>query len=118
MIEPATRNSEARGLTAHDHAPGAPAAVKFASTLPDLVTPSALASMTGMTESATCRQIRAGLWGPYARIGRRYVLRRDSLLAALAEREVYVAPRGPAPVARPPAWAKHLPPPHPGRRRA
>lgn len=30
--------------------------------LPDLVTPAVLASMTGMTESATCRQIRAGLW--------------------------------------------------------
>lgn len=117
MIVPATRHSEARGLLPRDRAPGAPTDDTFASTLPDLVTPAALAAMTGMTESATCRQIRAGLWGPYARIGRRYVLRRDSLLAALAEREVYVAPRPHAPVARPPAWAKHLPPPHPGRRR-
>ena len=70
------------------------------------------------TESSTCRQIRAGLWGPYTRIGRRYVLRRDSLLAALAEREVHAVPRAPVPVARPPAWATHLPPPHPERRRA
>ncbi|MFM8386320.1 MAG: hypothetical protein ACKOCB_05805 [Planctomycetia bacterium] len=86
--------------------------------LPDLVTPAVLASMTGMTVSATCRQVKAGLWGPYARIGRRYMLRRDSLLAALAEREVRVAPRARAPVARPPAWASHLPPPRPERGRA
>lgn len=86
--------------------------------LPDLVTPAVLASMTGMTASATCRQVRAGLWGPYTKIGRRYLLRRDSLLAALAEREVHATPRARAPVARPPAWASHLPPPRPDGGRA
>ena len=112
MIAPAPRPGRPAPAP-RDHAPTVPAG-----SLPDLVTPALLASMTGMTESATCRQIRAGLWGPYARIGRRYVLRRDSLLEALAEREVHVAPRAPVPVARPPAWATHLPPPHPERRRA
>lgn len=105
-------------MTDHDSTPCDRGLIASAGPLPDLVTPAALARLTGMTESATCRQIRAGLWGPYARVGRRYVLRRDSLLAALAEREVHVAPRAPVPVARPPAWAVHLPPPHPERRRA
>lgn len=118
MITPAAHPRDTRDFPAHDPAPRECAPIGPAGALPDLVTPAVLARLTGMTESATCRQIRAGLWGPYGRIGRRYVLRRDSLLAALAEREVRVAPRAPVPVARPPAWAAHLPPPHPERRRA
>ena len=118
MIVPVARRCEAQELPSHDPAPRDPAAITPAGALPDLVTPAVLAAMTGMTESATCRQIRGGLWGPYARIGRRYVLRRDSLLAALAEREVDVAPRASVPVARPPAWASRLPTPRPGRRPA
>jgi hypothetical protein len=105
-------------VTAHDSTPCDLGLIASAGPLPDLVTPAVLARVTGMTESATCRQIRAGLWGPYSRIGRRYVLRRDSLLAALAEREVHAVPRASVPVARPPAWASCLPTPRPGRRPA
>lgn len=118
MIAPAAHPRDTKDIPSHDPAPRDHAAITSAGALPDLVTPAVLAAMTGMTESATCRQIRAGLWGPYSRIGRRYVLRRDSLLAALAEREVHVAPRAPVPVARPPAWASNLPAPRPERRRA
>jgi hypothetical protein len=108
---------DAREVPSHGPAPRDRAPIVPAGALPDLVTPAVLAALTGMTESATCRQIRAGLWGPYSRIGRRYLLRRDSLLAALAEREVRVAPRACVPVARPPAWASQLPAPRPGRGR-
>ena len=118
MIAPAPHPRDADAIPSHDSASRDSAPTARAGALPDLVTPAALARLTGMTESATCRQIRAGLWGPYSRIGRRYVLRRDSLLAALAEREVHAVPRAPVPVARPPAWASHLPPPHPERRPA
>lgn len=118
MIAPVARRCEAQDIPSPDPAPRDPAAITTAGALPDLVTPAVLARLTGMTESATCRQIRAGLWGPYGRIGRRYVLRRDSLLAALAEREVHAVPRASVPVARPPAWASNLPAPRPERRRA
>lgn len=118
MITPAAHPRDTRDFPSHDPAPRECAPIGPAGALPDLVTPAVLAAMTGMTESATCRQIRAGLWGPYGRIGRRYVLRRDSLLAALAEREVHAVPRARAPVARPPAWASNLPTPRPERRPA
>ncbi|MBL9086891.1 MAG: hypothetical protein JNM10_07080 [Planctomycetia bacterium] len=118
MIAPAPRPRDADEIPSHDSVPRERAAVALTAALPDLVTPAILAAAVGMTPRAVCRQILAGSWGPYTRLGRRLILRRDSLLAALAEREVHVAPRAPVPVARPPAWASHLPPPHPGRRPA
>lgn len=41
-----------------------------------------------VTPATARRAILAGRCGPYSRIGRRLVVRRDALLAAIAEREV------------------------------
>lgn len=118
MIAPAPHPRDADEIPSHDSASRDSTPIARAGTLPDLVTPAILAAAVGMTTSAVCRQILAGTWGPFTRLGRRLILRRTSILDALAEREVHVAPRAPVPIARPPVWATHLPPPRPERRRA
>ena len=118
MIAPAPRPRDADEIPSNDSVPREGAAVALTGALPDLVTPAILAAAVGMTTSAVCRQILAGTWGPFTRLGRRLILRRASILEALAEREVRVAPRAPVPTARRPAWASNLPTPRPGRRPA
>lgn len=62
--------------------------------LPALLQLADLALALGVSESAARRALHAGLC-PFSRVGRRLVVRRDALLAAIAAREVDRA--GPTP---------------------
>jgi hypothetical protein len=67
--------------------------------LPDLVRVRDLCALLDLSPRAVRKGIRAGRFGPYSRCGRQIVIRREALLAALAEREV--DPRSPRAVPRP-----------------
>jgi hypothetical protein len=60
--------------------------------LPEILfTPDLALALGGITPSAARRAVLRGDCGPYLRIGRRIAVRRESLLAALAEREMGAA---------------------------
>ena len=66
--------------------------------LPDLVRVPDLCAFLDLSPRAVRKGIRTGRFGPYSRIGKQIVIRREALLAALAEREV--DPRSPRPLPR------------------
>ena len=68
--------------------------------LPEILFVPDVAIALGVMDSAARKTIVRGEIGPYFRIGRRLAVRRESFLAALAEREV-IPERPPAPP-RPP----------------
>lgn len=51
-------------------------------------------ALGGITPSAARRAVLRGECGPYLRLGRRIAVRRESFLAALAEREQEATPSG------------------------
>lgn len=55
--------------------------------LPDLVCPDDLAGIFGVTPQTARRWVRRGYFGPFARVGSRLVLRRDSVLLAIEDAE-------------------------------
>ena len=58
-----------------------------ASRLPDLVTAAHLAAALNIDVSSASRQIRQGVFGPRVKVGRRYVVLRETLLATLKRQE-------------------------------
>lgn len=71
------------------------------SLIPDILETEDLALHFRLSRQRACELLKRGDFGPYARVGRRYVVRRESLLHALEAREVDPAPRL-APVPPPP----------------
>lgn len=61
--------------------------------LPDLVRVPDLARALELTPRAVRAAIRRGTFGPFSKVGKQIVLRRESVLRALAEREM--DPSGP-----------------------
>jgi len=94
----------------HRKAPTAGALLDAGGALPldgEVVSLDALAAVFGMTASGARRAVLRGEFGPYFRVGRAMFLRRTSILAALAAREVDPGPPPDAPpIPEAPAWAR------------
>src|SRR5262245_37123079 len=76
--------------------------------LPEILLIADLALAFRMTPSGTARAVHRGLFGPWGRVGRKIVLRRESVLATLRSREVAPPLISPAPIPVAPQWAKDL----------
>ncbi len=76
--------------------------------LPEVLDLAAVGRAFGLTRSGARRAVLRGELGPFFTVGRRMFLRRDSLLAAVAAREVTPAPAAPPPVPEAPEWASRL----------
>lgn len=76
--------------------------------LPDLARVEDVGALLGMTVSGARRLILRGGLGPFVRVGRRIILRRESILAALREREVDPSASTPTAASHPASWTRRL----------
>jgi hypothetical protein len=74
----------------------------------DVLDIAGIANEFRMTRSGARRALKRGDFGAYFLVGRRAFVRRASMLAAVAAREVTPAPRSPIPIPEAPEWAKAL----------